>query len=114
MLNLLENALRYSPSDTPVDVQIELQEAYVLVSVSDRGPGIPLAERERIFEKFYRISNNQTAQIHPQGLGLGLAICQGCIDAHGGHILVEERAGGGARFCFTLPFRRIKENEMNE
>jgi two-component system sensor histidine kinase KdpD len=114
MVNLLENALRYSPPDTPLEVSIELREQAFLVSVADRGPGIPEGERERIFEKFYRLADERTARAHPQGLGLGLAICQGCVRAHGGQIWVEARAGGGARFCFTLPLTMISEEDIDE
>ena len=74
----------------------------MLLRLSDRGPGIPLDERDQIFDKFYRLSENAAAQ-HSKGTGLGLSICRGLIQAHGGQIWVEPREGGGARFCFTLP-----------
>jgi two-component system sensor histidine kinase KdpD len=116
MVNLLENALRYAPQDTPIEVSIALQEQAFVVSVADRGPGIPAAEREHIFEKFYRVADEKTpgTQVHPQGLGLGLAICQGSVKAHGGQIWVEARAGGGARFCFTLPLTMISKEDIDE
>lgn len=113
MMNLLENALRYAPEHSPIEVCIEQQESALLVSVTDRGPGIPPGERERIFEKFYRLTDAPEVEKRPQGLGLGLAICRGSIEAHGGKIWVEERAGGGACFCFTLPLTVLKAEEMD-
>jgi two-component system sensor histidine kinase KdpD len=67
--------------------------------VADRGPGIPAAEEDRIFEKFYRSAGAPPGR----GVGLGLTICRGIITAHGGRIWAENRAGGGAAFYFTLP-----------
>ncbi len=110
IFNLLENALRYTPEGSPIEVRIQRQEEALQVSVADRGPGIPLTEREPIFTKFYRIAQNG----HPQGLGLGLAICQGIIQAHEGQIWVETREGGGSAFCFTLPAREIEASEIDE
>ena len=112
-MNLLENALRYAPEHSPIEVCIEQQESALLVSVADRGPGIPPGERERIFEKFYRLTDAPEVEKRPQGLGLGLAICRGSIEAHGGKIWVEERAGGGACFRFTLPLTVLKAEEMD-
>ena len=110
VFNLLENALRYTPDGSPIEISIQRQEESLQVNVTDRGPGIPLAERENIFTKFYRIAQHG----HPRGLGLGLAICQGVIQAHNGHIWVETRAGGGAAFCFTLPLHEIEESDIDE
>ncbi len=72
----------------------------ISVSVSDRGPGIPPTALAHLFDPFYRaIDGNQ----RPQGLGLGLAVVKGLVEAHGGQVVAENRAGGGARFVFTLP-----------
>jgi two-component system, OmpR family, sensor histidine kinase KdpD len=106
LTNLLENATRYTPAGSPIDISAEVKNNYVLVSVADRGPGIPARERERIFDKFYRVLTNQR---DTRGSGLGLAVCLGLIEAHGGRIWVEAREGGGALFRFTLPPGSMEE-----
>jgi two-component system sensor histidine kinase KdpD len=110
MTNLLENAVRYTPDGSPVDVSIEAQAEQVLVSIADRGPGISSSERERIFDKFYRVHREPAAADQFRGSGLGLAVCRGLVEAHGGRIWVEAREGGGGVFRFTLPRREIEEN----
>ena len=80
----------------------------MLVSISDRGPGIPLSERERIFDKFYRVYREPSAADQSRGSGLGLAVCRGLVEAHGGKIWVEAREEGGAVFRFTLPLRKME------
>lgn len=112
--NLFENAIRYTPEGSPIDVSIRVRGKCLLVSIADRGPGVPLSEYTRIFDKFYRLSGNGSGVSHPRGLGLGLAICQGIINAHEGRIWVESREGGGAIFCFTLPFKEIGEDTIDE
>lgn len=101
LTNLLENALKYAPEGTPITVTAAVTPAVdaVLVEVADRGPGVPPAERQRIFDKFYRLRRDT----HAQGSGLGLAIARGLIAAHGGRIWATDRPGGGARFIFALP-----------
>lgn len=101
--NLLENALRYTPDGSPIDISIKVQEDTIQVSIADRGPGVSPAESERIFDKFYRVHREPHAADHDRGSGLGLAVSKGVIEAHNGHIWVEARKGGGAIFCFTLP-----------
>ena len=100
LTNLLENAVRYTPPGSPIDICAEVKDGQVLVSVADRGPGIPPEQRERIFDKFYRVLTHQR---DTRGSGLGLAVCRGLVEAHGGRIWVESRMGGGALFRFTLP-----------
>jgi two-component system sensor histidine kinase KdpD len=104
--NLIENAIHHTPPDSPLDVSIQLQEKYVQVCVADRGPGISAAEQEHIFDKFYRMLNHAQTS-HRRRSGLGLSICRGLVEAHGGEIWVQSQAGGGACFCFTLPLTRI-------
>lgn len=98
-MNLLENAVKYTPPATPVDITARAVPDAVLVTVADRGPGIPAGEEGRVFEKFYR----PTGVAATSGIGLGLAICRGIVTAHGGRIWAEHRPGGGAAFHFTLP-----------
>ena len=98
-INLLENAVKYTPRGTPIDIAATPMDGVVRVDVLDRGPGIPAGEERRIFEKFYRVAGDGPAS----GVGLGLTICRGIVTAHGGRIWVENRPGGGAAFHFTLP-----------
>jgi two-component system, OmpR family, sensor histidine kinase KdpD len=101
--NLLENAVNYTPVESPIDIIVGIEEKDVKVSIADRGPGIRPGEREHIFDKFYRVLTNATHPSASRGSGLGLAICHAFVEAHGGHIWVEAREGGGAIFHFTLP-----------
>ena len=99
LLNLIENAVKYAPAGTPIEIDAAAVPGAVVVGVADRGPGIPPGEEERIFEKFHRATEDESAG----GVGLGLTICQGIIAAHGGRMWAENREGGGAVFRFTLP-----------
>jgi two-component system, OmpR family, sensor histidine kinase KdpD len=99
-LNLLENAARHTPAGTAVTVRAWAEEETVVVEVADSGPGIPGAEREKVFEKFYRAGSASRAG---SGSGLGLTICRGIITAHGGKIWVEEAESSGTSVRFTLP-----------
>lgn len=98
LINLLENATKYTPAGGPIEVSAVFEEGQVTISVADRGPGIPPGEEQRIFDKFYRTGPKRT-----RGVGLGLAICRGIVEAHRGRIWVENRPDGGASFRFTLP-----------
>jgi two-component system, OmpR family, sensor histidine kinase KdpD len=97
LINLLENATKYTPPGTPIDVVAYARDKAIEVEVADRGPGVPREQAERVFEKFYR------AREEGGGVGLGLTICRGIINAHGGRIWVAPRPEGGASFRFTLP-----------
>jgi len=97
--NLVENALRYSPPDEPVRVQVRQTGSEVLVRVVDHGPGVAAHEAERIFEPFQRGSLNGPAR----GAGLGLAIARGFAEANGGRVWVESHEGQGATFVLALP-----------
>lgn len=102
--NLLENAHKYDPSHSTIKVEAQCGERTqneVMITVADQGPGIPPGEREKIFQRFYRLNRDKRA--HTQGSGLGLAICRGIVEAHGGRIWVEDRPGGGSTFRITLP-----------
>ncbi|MGC3967995.1 MAG: ATP-binding protein [Pirellulales bacterium] len=98
LLNLLDNALKYSPAGTPIELSGVPEGPMLAMTVADRGPGLVPGTERKIFEKFFR-SEGQTQM----GSGIGLAICRGIVELHGGAIIAENRAGGGAAFRFTLP-----------
>jgi two-component system, OmpR family, sensor histidine kinase KdpD len=99
LVNLLENAAKYTPAGTRVTISAGIEGPCVRVSVDDNGPGLPPGPPEQLFAKFER--GRSDAEI--AGAGLGLAICKAIVEAHGGHIMAAHRPGGGARFTFTLP-----------
>jgi two-component system sensor histidine kinase KdpD len=103
LVNILDNAIKYSSQGTDIQITASCDEAAVLLGVGDRGPGILRQDRERVFEKFYRL---RTA--HPvSGTGLGLSICMAIVEAHGGSISVDDRPGGGSMFTISLPVERL-------
>lgn len=82
LTNLIENAVRYTPEGSPIEVSAHGEgEEQVVISVADRGPGIPPADLTRVFDKFYRITNGKHPARHPLGSGLGLAVCKGLVEA---------------------------------
>ena len=103
LVNLLDNAIRYSPSGETVRVNISSATEGVVVSVQDHGPGIPAAEQARVFERFYRADKSRVRDPHGSGgAGLGLAIAQTIVEAHGGQIALDSREGQGTTVRFTL------------
>ncbi|MCC6337616.1 MAG: sensor histidine kinase KdpD [Myxococcales bacterium] len=102
LLNLLENALKYTPPGTPIDVAARALPDSVELEVADRGPGFNEADGERLFQKFFRGAPRGTS-----GAGLGLAVCRGIVEAHGGRVIARLREGGGARFIISLPLLEI-------
>jgi len=96
--NLLENAAKYTPAGTPLEIVAWQEEGSVVVEVRDRGPGVPAGEEERIFEKFYRATPKGV-----RGAGLGLPICRAIVEAHRGTIRALPRTGGGSVFQIRLP-----------
>ncbi|HVP13927.1 MAG TPA: sensor histidine kinase KdpD [Terriglobales bacterium] len=99
LFNLLENAVKYTPAGAPIEVRAALEDGALQLEVADRGPGLPEGEEERVFEKFYR----GRREGEPSGVGLGLSICRGIVEAHGGRIVARNREGGGSVFRVTLP-----------
>lgn len=99
IINLIDNAIKFTPHDTPIEISAALESDRVIVSVEDHGPGIAPDEINKLFEKFYRGKTLTTER----GMGLGLTICYRIIQAHGGKIWAENRPEGGAAFRFTLP-----------
>jgi PAS domain S-box-containing protein len=104
LTNLVDNADKYSPRESAITIEIRADQTDVIVAVRDRGRGLPAADLDRVFDKFYRSdgSDAQTAY----GYGLGLYVCRRLIEAQGGRIWAENAAGGGAIFSFTLPVVR--------
>ena len=101
LINLLDNAAKYAPAGTPIDLHAWIDAGEALVQVADRGPGLAAEDLGHVFEKFYRGAH--TTATGSRGAGLGLAICSAIIQAHGGRIWAENRPGGGACFPFSLP-----------
>ncbi|MEN6406639.1 MAG: sensor histidine kinase KdpD [Thermoguttaceae bacterium] len=99
LVNLLENAARYTPEGTPIEISARQEGQSIVVAVADRGPGLPSGDPNRLFEKFFR-GGGAKPRI---GAGLGLAICRGIVQLHGGRIQAENRSDGGAIFRFSLP-----------
>ncbi len=100
LVNLLENAARYTPERSPIEIWAEIGSFTVSISVADKGPGIPKGQENLLFEKFHRLEGERAQS----GVGLGLTICRAIVEAHGGHIYAKNRGSGGALFAFTLPF----------
>jgi two-component system sensor histidine kinase KdpD len=101
LLNLLDNAAKYTPADTPIQILASVEGERAVVEVADSGPGLAPGEETQIFAKFVRGAAG-TVQGR-RGAGLGLAICQAIVEIHRGRIWAENRPGGGARFMFTIP-----------
>ena len=104
--NLLANARVHTPENTQITVELKELDQEVTISVSDNGPGLSDADRERIFERFYRVdpSRQRSSQ---EGSGLGLSIVDAVMSSHGGHVSVESKLGEGT--TFTLHFPLISE-----
>lgn len=98
LVNLLENAIKYTPEGSPIELAAEARDKDVMLEVRDRGPGFAPGEEQRIFEKFYRGRSDVA-----RGAGLGLAICRAIVEAHRGSIEAFNRSGGGAVFRILLP-----------
>jgi two-component system sensor histidine kinase KdpD len=101
LLQLLENARKYAPVESPVEIEARRLEGHVSISVMDRGPGIGPDEIEKVFEKFYR--GRGAAGKPVEGTGMGLAIAKAIIEAHGGRVRAEMRSGGGSAIVMTFP-----------
>jgi two-component system sensor histidine kinase KdpD len=110
LVNVLDNALKYSPPDSPIDIRGWQTGAEVQVEVADRGVGIPPQDLVRVFDKFYRIQRPDIVA----GTGLGLSICKGMMEAQGGRIAAENRPGGGTVMRLILPvYHADKSVEVN-
>ena len=108
LTNLIENAIKATPSSGTVRLHAAIVDDNIQVSITDTGIGIPEADIDRIFDPFYSTANRSRYGVH---LGLGLAICQQIIQGHGGQIWVESEQGQGSTFSFTLPLV-VREQEL--
>jgi PAS domain S-box-containing protein len=109
--NYLTNALKYSPVDRPVEVQLKKQENMVRVLVRDEGPGLTPSEQEQVWERFYQVEGIKRQRGASVGLGLGLHICREIVEQHQGEVGVESTKGEGSTFWFTLPFSEPADQE---
>ncbi len=103
LINLIDNAMKFSSPDTPIDIRAYKAGAFVEIEVADRGVGIPKEDLKRVFEKFYRVQRPDQIS----GTGLGLSICKGILEAHGGFIGAENRPGGGTIITLALPLEPV-------
>ena len=109
VINLVDNAIKYTPPGSVIAVHTEQRDHWVTVSVSDDGPGIPDEQKERVFDMFYS-GANQVADSR-RSLGLGLSLCRSIVTAHGGTITVSDNVPHGTVFTFTLPAGEVELHE---
>lgn len=107
--NLLGNAVAHTPAGTPIDVRVGVDGDQAVIDVDDAGPGVPVAVRDKIFERFHREAGGTARTRGPAGAGLGLAVVRGIVEAHGGTVTVAESPAGGARFAVRLPLVETDE-----
>jgi two-component system sensor histidine kinase KdpD len=104
--NVLDNAAKYAPPGTEIRIRVRAADANVRIDVADRGPGIPSASLPRLFDPFYR---GEEGKPRPKGLGLGLAVARGLVEAHGGRIWAENRPEGGTLVVVVLPLAQLAQ-----
>ena len=109
IINLVDNAIKYTPDGSQIEICTELKGDWVCVSVSDNGPGIPDDQKPRVFDMFYCGANKVVDS--RRSLGLGLALCRSIVNAHGGQISVTDNVPQGTVFTFTLPAGEVEINE---
>ena len=110
LTNIIENAVRYTPAESPIELNARIEGEQVEISVADRGPGLPPGDLTRVFDKFYRVLHDQHTAGYPVGSGLGLAVCKGLVEAHGGRIWAELRDGGGLVIYVVLPIGSLERS----
>ncbi|HJT09522.1 MAG TPA: HAMP domain-containing sensor histidine kinase, partial [Candidatus Nitrosotalea sp.] len=111
LTNLVKNSLKATPTKTgKIEVLVKENQDEIIVSVQDNGKGIPIDARDKIFKKFYQVDTSSTRE--SGGSGLGLSICKGIVEAHGGRIWVESEMNKGSIFSFTLPKSEISKTPV--
>ena len=109
LINLLENAIKHSPENSAVEVEVKLDHQYALFEVRDKGEGIAEEDFPYLFESY--VPNGKRSADSSRGMGIGLSICRSIIKAHGGKLEAANRDEGGAVFLFKLPLEEKKSNE---
>ena len=109
IINLVDNAIKYTPVGSVIEIHTDQKEQWVTVSVSDNGPGIPDEQKPRIFDMFYSGANKVVDS--RRSLGLGLSLCKSIVTAHGGTISVSDNQPNGTVFTFTLPAGKVELHE---
>jgi two-component system sensor histidine kinase KdpD len=109
LVNILDNAMKYSPPESGIEVSAQTDNGWLTLEVADRGAGVPEQDLKRVFDKFYRIPVPEGAG----GTGLGLSICKGIVEAHGGRLKAENRDGGGLRIVIRLPLGETIDDKRN-
>jgi two-component system sensor histidine kinase KdpD len=107
LVNLIDNALKYSPLRSPIHISTYTSDGSVSIEVADQGIGIPRDDLERVFDKFYRVQRPNSVM----GTGLGLSISKGFVEAHGGQIAAMNRPGGGTIVKLSLPLMEAVDAE---
>ncbi|MEM5775636.1 MAG: ATP-binding protein, partial [Anaerolineaceae bacterium] len=110
LVNLLDNAAKYSPAGALIEVEVKCQPRGVLIAIHDRGIGIPPESLDMIFDKFFRIKSIDGVT----GSGLGLTICKGIVEAHNGQIWAENRPEGGSSFLVLLPYGQPDQTDISK
>jgi signal transduction histidine kinase len=109
LINLMENSSKFSPAGGRIEIGAHQDSDWIHMWVRDNGPGIPLAEQDRVFDKFTRLRDSHK----PGGLGIGLAFCRLAVQGHGGRIWVESEQGQGSTFHFTFPVATVEQLARN-
>jgi signal transduction histidine kinase len=104
LTNVVDNAIKYSPHGSIIEIAVRAAGEQAVVSIADEGPGIPAEHRERIFDRFFRLDEGRSRD--RGGTGLGLAIAKWAVEINSGHITIEQRPAGGSVFRITLPLSR--------
>jgi signal transduction histidine kinase len=107
LTNLIDNAIKFSPSNSSIDISVQRDDRFAVFEIRDRGRGIPAAMRDSVFNRFQQVDNSDSRD--KGGTGLGLAICRSIVEQHGGRIWVESEIGQGSAFRFTIPLMRQEQ-----